>query len=90
MLSVTEKRPRNKNSVRCPQCGEPSKVTTTRTINGLPVRSRKCLVCQHRFTTRECIITQKRPQISISVTNLMESASFCASSDSKPSDNHGQ
>jgi Zn ribbon nucleic-acid-binding protein len=62
---------RRKNSVRCPECGEPSRVTSTRTYHGCPVRHRKCLACGHRFQTREAIIGRATGPTSISVTNLL-------------------
>ena len=47
----------------CPYCGGPTTVLETREyVNGNVRRSRECLDCGLRFTTREHLVRDKRPK----------------------------
>lgn len=47
----------------CPNCGGPTTVLETREYtNGHVRRSRECLDCDFRFTTREQVARDKRPK----------------------------
>jgi hypothetical protein len=50
---VVKKRERGGASFPCPECFGTTHVLTTRRKNGLVVRRRICLMCEHLVTTAE-------------------------------------
>lgn len=47
--------------MKCPLCGAPTDVKTTKTLNGVPLRRRICYN-DHSFHTKEVAITEPKPK----------------------------